>query len=215
MLLTPYQLYNKMLKNMGPTNWWPADSKIEIICGAILIQNTAAPNAEQAVENLRKATNFNPDRILRLGNNDLQELIRVAGFYKNKSRAIQEILKWYKKFEYQYATVVNHFGTNLRKELLSQRGIGDETADVLLTYVFEIPTFISDKYARTLFTHLGVKGLTNYKSLATLYRHGPNFSVSDAKEFHGLIDEFGKKYFRRQDTFTESFLANDSIKLVN
>ena len=38
--LTLYQLYTKMLSAMGPQGWWPADSKFEIILGAILVQNT-------------------------------------------------------------------------------------------------------------------------------------------------------------------------------
>ncbi|MDN6187074.1 MAG: deoxyribonuclease I, partial [Tetragenococcus halophilus] len=38
--LTLYQLYQKMLAIMGPQGWWPADSKFEIILGAILVQNT-------------------------------------------------------------------------------------------------------------------------------------------------------------------------------
>ena len=36
MQLTITQLYEKMRANMGPSGWWPADSKEEIIIGAIL-----------------------------------------------------------------------------------------------------------------------------------------------------------------------------------
>ena len=31
MELTLYELYQKMLAYMGPTNWWPADSKEQIM----------------------------------------------------------------------------------------------------------------------------------------------------------------------------------------
>lgn len=31
MQLTLYNLYQKMLTHMGATNWWPADSKQQII----------------------------------------------------------------------------------------------------------------------------------------------------------------------------------------
>ena len=41
---------------MGQTGWWPADSKNEIICEAILIQNTNAENAERAAAQLRDTT---------------------------------------------------------------------------------------------------------------------------------------------------------------
>lgn len=213
MQLTLYQLYQKMLNQMGPTGWWPADSKNEIICEAILIQNTNAKNAERATAQLRSVTNFDGHKIVNLPLTALQELIRPAGFYQNKSRSIHEFFHWYEQFDFVDQKVVRQYGTDLRATLLKLRGIGNETTDVLLTYVFDQPTFISDKYARTLFTHLGIPKLTDYSSLAHQCHLGPEFSVHDAQEFHGLIDEFGKKYLRRTDRFANSFLKDDLLIL--
>ncbi len=67
--------------------------------------------------------------------------------------------------------------------------MGPETADVFLTYIFDVPTFISDKYARTLFTCLGVTGLTDYRSLAQRCSLPADFSPAMAKDFHGLIGQ--------------------------
>lgn len=213
MSLTLYQLYQKMLTEMGPTGWWPADSKNEIICEAILIQNTNAENAERAAANLRDQTQFDGQHLLDLSPQQLQGAIRPAGFYKNKSRSIHEFFEWYARFDFDDREVVKEYGTKLRKQLLKMRGIGDETADVLLTYVFDQPTFVSDKYARTLFTHLGIAGLADYSALAKKCRLGNEFSAADAREFHGLIDEFGKHYLRRQDQFEQSFLMGDQLIL--
>lgn len=189
-------------------------NKNEIICEAILIQNTSAENAERATGNLRTATAFQGDQLVHLSQEKLQELVRPAGFYKNKSRAIHEFFEWYRQYDYLYSKVIRQYDLiTLRKILLQRRGIGNETADVLLTYVFDQPTFISDKYARTLFTHLGIPGLNNYESLANQCQLSTQFSVSDAQEFHGLIDEFGKKYLRRKDHFQESFLSGDHLVL--
>lgn len=214
MNLTIHDLYQKMLHSMGPTWWWPAHSKNEIICEAILIQNTNAENAERATAQLRKATKFNGRKILAIPMEHLQELVRPAGFFKNKSRAIHKFFQWYSQYNFLYTKVVRSFNVSaLREELLKRRGIGNETADVLLTYVFDYPTFISDKYARTLFSHLGVTGLTDYDSLAKQCQLTSQFSIGDAQEFHGLIDEFGKKYLRRQDRFNQSFLNGDRLTL--
>ncbi|WP_295728053.1 endonuclease III domain-containing protein [uncultured Limosilactobacillus sp.] len=213
MTLTLYQLYKLMLMKMGPTGWWPAESKNEIICEAILIQNTNSTNAEQAADNLRQKTAFNGQTLLQISTPELENLIRPAGFFKNKSRAIQGFFTWYQSFDFQSEAVIKKYGQGLRQELLSLRGIGNETADVFLTYVFDQPTFIADKYARTLFTHLGITGLAKYEDLAKQCQLDSNFSVSDAQEFHGLIDEFGKQYFRRQDRFTDSFLHGEQLTL--
>lgn len=213
MELTLRQLYDKMQSHMGPSGWWPADSKAEIICGAILIQNTNWRNADRAVAKLRETTNFDPHRLHELPIEDLQTLVRPAGFFHNKALALQTIFNWLAPYQYDYERVNAQFGNQLRNELLKLRGIGQETADVLRVYVFEQETFISDKYARTLFAHLGAGEFKNYQSLARRCQLSADFTVADAQDFHGLIDEFGKQYFRGSDHFAESFLNGDQLLL--
>ena len=58
MELTLYELYQKMLAHMGPTNWWPADCKEQIMIEAVLIQNTTEANATRASQLIRKATAY-------------------------------------------------------------------------------------------------------------------------------------------------------------
>lgn len=213
MQLNINSLYKKMLDNMGPSHWWPADSKTEIIVGAITIQNTNWRNADKSVKLFRQETGFDPGKILALSEEDLQELVRPAGFYKNKTRSITAVLTWLNQFNNDYSAIAKHYGAGLRKQLLSLRGVGPETADVILTYIFDQATFIADKYARTLFTHLGVKGLSDYQSLKARVQLPSNFTAAMAQDFHGQIDEFGKVYFHPESKFKESFLANDRLHL--
>lgn len=213
MHLTLTQLYHKLRTNMGPSGWWPADSKAEIIVGAILIQNTNWRNADRAVTLFRQRTAFEPTKILALPTEDLQRMVRPAGFYQNKSRSLVNVFSWLSRFDNDYHRIANHYGSNLRKQLLTLRGVGPETADVLLTYIFDQPSFISDKYARTLFTQLGVPHLTNYQSLASQVHLSKAFTVAMAQDFHGQIDEFGKKYLHPVGNFDHSFLAGDQLIL--
>lgn len=213
MKLTITELYEKMHQNMGDSGWWPAESKAEIIVGAIMIQNTNWRNADKAVAGFRERTNFDPNQIRQLTTAELYDLVRPAGFYKNKSRAVAAVFTWLSQYNDDYQQASQSLGPTLRKELLKLHGIGDETADVLLTYIFEQPTFISDKYARVLFTQLGIPNLTNYQSLARQVKLPANFTSAAAQDFHGLIDEFGKVYFHPLTKFQESFLADDRLIL--
>lgn len=213
MKLTLLDLYTKMRSNMGPSGWWPADSKEEIIIGAIMIQNTNWRNADRAVTNFRQKTHFDPQKINQLSQKELADLTRAAGFYKNKSRAVDETFNWLSQYQFDYQLIRHRFGDGLRKQLLKLHGIGDETADVLLTYVFDVPTFVADHYARLLFTQLGIPQLTNYQSLASLVTLPDEFGIEEAQDFHGLIDEFGKRYFHPLTKFQESFLANYQLIL--
>ena len=206
MELTLEQLYQKMRQEMGPSGWWPADSKAEIIIGAIMIQNTNWQNAARAVANFRQASEFLPARIQRLSLEKIQDLTRPAGFYRNKSQAVQAIFAWLSQYGFDYQRVVAENGDQLRDQLLALHGIGEETAAVLLT-------FVSDKYARTLFTHLGITGLTDYHSLAKRCQLSAYFDLARAQDFHGLIDECGKQYLRSPGRFQDSFLAGDRLVL--
>lgn len=214
MQLTLYNLYQKMLTHMGATNWWPADSKQQIIIEAILIQNTTELNATRASQLIRAASNYDLQVLVNIPKENLEELVRPAGFMKNKSKAIQEVASWYLAHEENPAKIVQQYGSSLRKVLLSLHGVGPETADVLMAYIFDQPQFIADKYARTLFTQLGINDLTDYKSLAILLAELPQpVTFADAQEFHGLIDEFGKQYFHPVEDFQKSFLAGDQLIL--
>ncbi|SER17940.1 endonuclease III domain-containing protein [Streptococcus gallolyticus] len=214
MQLTLYNLYQKMLAHMGATNWWPADSKQQIIIEAILIQNTTELNATRASQLIKTASNYDLQVLVSMPKENLEELVRPAGFMKNKSKAIQEVASWYLAHNENPTKIVQQYGSSLRKVLLSLHGVGPETADVLMAYIFDQPQFIADKYARTLFTQLGINDLTDYKSLARLLTKLPQpFTFADAQEFHGLIDEFGKQYFHPVEEFQKSFLAGDQLIL--
>jgi hypothetical protein len=42
--------YPALSKRFGPQQWWPARSRLEVILGAILTQNTAWPDARHTVK---------------------------------------------------------------------------------------------------------------------------------------------------------------------
>ncbi len=47
------EIYNRLIKEFGPRDWWPADTDFEVIVGTILTQNTAWKNVEKAIKNLK------------------------------------------------------------------------------------------------------------------------------------------------------------------
>ena len=57
---------------MGPQGWWPADSKVEILLGAILVQNTNWNNVARSLTKLQQETNFLPEKLQQLSLPQLQ-----------------------------------------------------------------------------------------------------------------------------------------------
>ena len=48
-----YEIYNILLEHFGPQGWWPGETPLEIMVGAVLTQNTNWSNVSRAIENLK------------------------------------------------------------------------------------------------------------------------------------------------------------------
>lgn len=204
-------LYHELATLLGPSGWWPADSKFEILVGAILVQNTNWRNVDKSLDNLRARTQFDPRAIANLSQVELQELIRPSGFYRNKSRAINGLFSWLTHADFDLARIATTEPSRLRQQLLALPGIGEETADAMRLYVFDQPTFIADNYCRRLFSWLD-QNFATYAKLKTHTHQVDDWDLRDAQEFHGLIDNFGKTVKSAED-FAQSPLANAHLKL--
>ena len=144
--------------------------------------------------------------ILALSLEELQERIRPAGFFKQKSQTIRGLLIQLR--EVGVFEVLARFGTeDLRKQLLELKGIGPETADALLLYLFDRPVFISDEYARRLFRRLGLGNFDTYNEMHAVYSDVlGGLTLKQCQEIHAVIDEHGKAFSKSKGQLDESWL---------
>ncbi len=180
----------RLCKHYGEQNWWQSDNKIEDLVSTILIQRTTEKNAKLALAGLMDVMTV--EDILALPLEELQERIRPAGFFKQKSQTIRGLLIWLREvggFE-----VLSKIGTeDLRKQLLELKGIGPETADALLLYLFDRPVFISDEYARRLFRRLGFGNFDTYNECTLFMVTSWKGSLSNnARRFMQSLTNMGK-----------------------
>ena len=194
----------RLCEHYGEQNWWQSDNKIEDLVSTILIQRTTEKNAKLALAGLMDVMTV--EKILALPLEELQERIRPAGFFKQKSQTIRGLLIWLREvggFE-----VLSKIGTEeLRKQLLELKGIGPETADALLLYLFDRPVFISDEYARRLFRRLGFGNFKTYSEMHDVYGGVlEGFTLKQCQEIHAVIDEHGKAFSKSKGQLDESWL---------
>jgi len=78
-----------LLAELGPQRWRPAKTRLEVIFGAILTQNTAWRNAARAIAPPSEAGKLHFQGLRELEETQLQFLIRPAGFFGQKARAIR------------------------------------------------------------------------------------------------------------------------------
>lgn len=87
------QVHDKLLAAYGPQRWWPADSKFEVMVGAVLTQNTAWTNVEQAIRNLKQAKVLSPEAIVRAHPKRLANWLKPSGYFNVKAQRLKAMCK--------------------------------------------------------------------------------------------------------------------------
>ncbi|MCK9556035.1 hypothetical protein M0R36_09515 [bacterium] len=203
------KIYNAMHDYFGPSRWWPADTPLEICAGAILTQNTSWKNVERCILNLKKKKVLSLNALLEIGVADLQKLIRPSGFYAQKAKRLKKFCSFvYGNFRSLKNMSLLDTDT-LRKSLLAVEGIGPETADSILLYVFERPVFVVDAYTRRLFSRHGFfDERTEYGTIKSFFETSLPGVSGLYKDYHAQIVETGKLFCRKSALCDKCFLNN-------
>ena len=128
-------LYELMKYEFGEYEKWSAETALEYACGADLVQNTAWGNVQRTLEDLRRATSFDPARLLALDEAELIALIRPCGFMTSKARALRAYASW--ALDPAGAAAPGLDDAALREALLALPGFGPETADVVAIMAYD------------------------------------------------------------------------------
>lgn len=209
--ITLNQLYDIMYDNMDPTGWWPGRSDQEVIWSTILIQNTNWKNVAKASKVLFKDTHFLPQNILKLTDEQLAASIKSAGFYSRKVKTIKNLATYFKQYNFDLEQLQELPKGRLREDLLAIKGIGPETADVILMYGLRKGEFVVDTYSRRLFACLDWQEVPAYGQAKKLIEGNlKDFTLRNYQNFHAMIDTFNQEYKLPQD-FDKSFLKDYQI----
>jgi endonuclease-3 related protein len=191
-------IYRRLLARYGPQHWWPAAEPFEVIVGAILTQSAAWGNVEKAIANLKEANALSPKTLRSLSTPKLAKLVRPCGYYNAKALKLKSFAYWLGNHHRDDLNKL--FAGNvdeLRQQLLSINGIGQETADSIILYAAAKPSFVIDAYTRRIISRMGLAPAKNsYAAYQALFmEHLP----PDAKlfnEYHALLVYLGKKVCR-------------------
>ena len=113
----------------------------------------------------------------------LAEIVRPAGYYNQKARRLK--------------ILAAHFLARKkpsRDSLLALHGVGPETADSIVLYALNVPTFVIDAYTRRLFARLGlIPEDWSYEEAQAAFEGNLPRRASLYREYHALIVEHGKR----------------------
>lgn len=168
----------------------------ETLVVTVISQNTNGRNTARAFENLSNKFEITPEVLSKADVEQIEDAIKVAGLYRNKSRVIKKLSR----------IILEDFGGSLnfifnvqleqaREKLLELPGVGPKTADVVLLFCARKPTLPVDTHVNRVSKRLGlVEEKADYggvrKRLQLLF--GP----LDYYAVHVLLILHGRKYCR-------------------
>ena len=182
-------------------NWWEHESDFEVIIGAILTQQTTWRSVKIAIANLKSNNILNIDSMRKAGNQEIEESIRPSGFYRQKRSTIRNMI----------SLIDNQYGSSLltmhkqpkealRTAILSVKGIGEESADSILLYGFNKPSFVVDAYTRRITSRaLGVNTTISYQKMQEFMINPIPKNLLLYKKIHANIVELAKKHCIKKD----------------
>lgn len=192
-------IYTQLYKHFGPQAWWPGDTPFEVMVGAVLTQNTNWTNVEKAMDNLKRAGVMSFEGLSQLPVDLLVEYIRPAGYFNIKAGRLRNL---FAAIDEQYGgsldAMLKEETVELRRVLLSVKGIGPETADSILLYAAERPVFVVDAYTyRILLRHDLIPEDFDYDDLQQLFMDNMEQNAGLFNEFHALLVCAGKDFCKK------------------
>jgi endonuclease III related protein len=203
--------FETLSRSLGPMRWWPARTPFEVIIGAILTQNTSWTNVERAIANLRGAKVMTLRAMERISTPRLAQLIRPSGYFRQKAKKLKAFTRFLRRdFGGSLARMFRTPTAVLRERLLEVHGIGRETADSILLYAGEHPTFVVDAYTHRILTRHGITDdKPDYERVRALFERNLPVDVRLYNEFHALLVNVGKNWCRpREPRCTECPLGH-------
>ena len=129
------RIYDRLLKAYGPQGWWPAETRFEVMVGAMLTQNTSWTNVEKALANIKAADALTAGALREVPQDDLATLVYPSGYYNGKARKLKALAEYLgRRFDDDIDAMKDVETAELRAELLDVYGIGEETADDIMLY---------------------------------------------------------------------------------
>lgn len=194
-------LYQKLLAHFGDPQWWPAASREEMIIGAILVQNVSWKNTEKALQLVREKFGFTFLALREAPIEELAACVRSTRFYQSKAARLKAFAFW---IEAQCKDNLDQLFardlTELRRLLLLAPGIGPETADDILLYAANQPSFVIDTYTKRIMRRVGIgPERDSYEAWRAYFMERLPPDALLYNRYHALIDRLGNQLCRVKD----------------
>jgi endonuclease III len=124
-----------------------------VLIGTLLSLRTKDEMTEKAMQRLTQNART-PQELLKIPEKELQKIIYPVGFYRTKSRTLREISE----------IIISKYGGQVPDsidELLTMKGVGRKTANLVITEGFGKPGICVDTHVHRISNRLGIVSTRN------------------------------------------------------
>lgn len=161
--------------------WWPVEYPKDVFSDpfknliiTVLSQNTSEANCVRAYHGLAKRFEIKPEVLAKADIDQIKEAIRSGGLYNVKSKRIKDLSnKVLQKFKGDLTSTLNLPKEEAKKKLMELPGIGNKTADVLLSSRHGYhEVFVIDTHMERIAKRLGLtKQNAKYTEIQEAIKH--------------------------------------------
>jgi len=127
------EIAKRLLASLPSESWHRSQDAFGALIAVILSQNTSSANSLRAYNRLEEKFEVKPEVLAQLDPEEIKPLIRIAGLHERRSHRIVEVSKEVlKRYNGDLESVLRRPLDEARKELMSIKGVGPKTADVVL-----------------------------------------------------------------------------------
>lgn len=156
---------------------------------------------QRKVANHREKSLIGVHEILRISHEHLSGIIRSSGYHNQKAIKLKNFCRFLEEnYGGSLSALFREDESDLKRLLLSVKGIGPETADSIMLYAARKPIFVIDAYTKRIAGRIGFRE-KNYEGLQRRFMPeiftGAANSEKLFNEYHALLVELGKNACRK------------------
>lgn len=207
------EVYQRLFDAFGPQHWWQHRSPIEAVVGVFLAQNASWAHVERALDALRQAEVLEPQALVAIRVEELEEILSSAGHLRIKARRLRNVMEWIvEQFDGSLEAMFQTPLAELRTMLLSVSGVGPETADSILLYAGQLPVLVVGVSTHRIFCRHGwIEPEADYHQLQDYCQSQLPDDAALFSEFHALLVRVGKDYCRKSRARCEQCPLQDLL----
>ncbi|BCU66986.1 DNA endonuclease III [Sulfolobales archaeon HS-7] len=178
----------------SPKWWGGLDSRDEIVISAILVQQTRWEQVEKTISEMKRSGVNDLRKIASLSEKDLDSIIAKINFHRSKAKTLIEAARLLIK------------SNPSREALLSIKGIGEETADSILLFGFNVRTLPINYFFRIIFSRISGK-VDSPKYIRDIVLK-QDFSLFELKLLYAGLSTVGKANCKRVPVCNTCIIKN-------